>query len=62
VRERVQRHRDVEVIFQLTDQFEHLKGIEAEVLQKLVVRPRFDRSAAQAFDDLGGVALEAVWN
>jgi hypothetical protein len=56
----VQRHRNPEVIFQLTDELEHLKGVEAEIREKLAVRPGFYRTAADALEDVDRVLLKPV--
>ena len=56
----VQRHRNVEMILELADQLEHTQRIEPQVRKQLTVQGRFDLRRADPFEDLEGVASEAI--
>jgi len=56
----VERHCNFEVIFQLTDELEHLKRVEAEIREELAFRPGFYRSAADALEDVNRVLLKSI--
>ena len=56
----VQRHGNLEVIFQFAHQFKHLERVEPQVRQQLVVERRLDRTAADALENLDGVLLEPI--
>lgn len=48
----VQRNGNLESIFELRDQFEHLERIEAEVGHQIVLERRLDRPPADMFQDV----------
>ena len=60
VGQRVQRNGDVEVIFQLADEFQDLERVETEVGEQLALGPGIDRTAAETLENLDGVAFEPV--
>ncbi len=60
VRQGVQWNRDVEVIFKLADQLQHLKRIEAEIGQKLAPWFGVDRTPAQTLQDFDSLAFEPI--
>jgi len=60
VGQRVQRHGDVEVIFQLAYELQDLKRIETEVGEQLALGPGIDRPSAETLENLDGVAFEPV--
>jgi hypothetical protein len=60
VGQRVQRHGDVELIFQLADEFQDLERVETEVGEQFALGPGIDRTPAEALENLDGVAFEPV--
>ena len=60
MREVVQRHGDVEMIFQLADQLQHLQRVEAEIAQQLVVERRLNRPPADVLQDVDGLELKSI--
>ena len=51
----VQRHSDIEVIFQLSDELQHLQGIQTKVRQQFARCGRLDRPSADALQDVDDV-------
>jgi len=60
MRQVVQWHGNLEVVFQFPHELEHLKRVEAQVGQQLVFERRLDRTPADALENLDGVLLEPV--
>ena len=56
----VQRHGNVEMIFQFAHEFENLERVESQVGQQLALERRLDRTPADALENLDGVLLEPV--
>ena len=56
----VERHRDIEMIFEFADQLEHPQGIESKVREQLAVQGRFDLRRADPFEDLNSVVSDAI--
>jgi len=56
----VQRHGNLEVVFQFTHQFKNLQRIETQVGEELARRRRVDRPPADAFEDVNRVLLEPI--
>jgi hypothetical protein len=56
----VERHGNLEVIFQLTDKFKNLERVESQIRQQLAVERRLDRAPADALENVDGVLLEPI--
>ena len=56
----IQRHRDVEVVFQLSHQFQHLQRVEAEVRQQFARAGGLDGPPADALENFDDVAFDGV--
>ena len=56
----VERHGDAEVIFELSNQFQDLQRIEAEVGEQFAGRTRIDGVVAEPLEDFQRVAFEPV--
>jgi hypothetical protein len=56
----VQRHGDIEMVFQLSHQFKHLQRVEAEVGEQFARAGRLDRPAADALQDFDDVVLDGL--
>jgi hypothetical protein len=58
VSQRIERYRDIEVVFQFADQLEDLEGVESEIRKQLARPARFNRPPADALQDFDDVAFD----
>ena len=56
----VERHGNLEVIFQFADKLKHLERVEPQIRQQFAVELRLDRTPADALENLEGVLLEPI--
>ena len=56
----IQRHRNLEVIFELADQFKNLERVEPEVGQQLALLRRLNWPTADALENVNRVLFEAI--
>ena len=60
VRQSIQGHGNVEMIFELTDELEDLQRIESEIGEQCARETRLDRLSTQPLEDVDGVAFEPI--
>jgi hypothetical protein len=56
----VQRHGNIEMVFQLSHQFKYLQRVEAEVGQQFACAGGLDRPSADALQDFDDVVLDGL--
>jgi hypothetical protein len=60
VSQRVQRHGNVEVVFQLSHQFQHLQRVEAQIGKQFARAGRLDRPPADSLQNFDDVAFDGL--
>jgi hypothetical protein len=60
VRQSIQGHGNVEVIFELANELEDLERVESEIGKQRARKSRLDRLSAQPLEDVDGVAFEPI--
>ena len=60
LRQSIQGHGNVEMIFELPDELEDLERIEPEIGEQGARESRLDRLSAQPLEDVDGVAFEPI--
>jgi choline kinase len=60
VRQRVERDSDVEMVFELADEFEHLQRVEAEIGEQFAAGRRINLAPAQALQNLDDFELDLL--
>ena len=56
----VERHRNLEVVFQFSHQFKNLERIEPQIGKQFALRSRLDRPPADALEDVNRVLFEPI--
>ena len=60
VSQSVERHRNIEVIFELADQLEHLQRVEPQIGEQLAGSGRLNRPPADALQNFDDVAFDGL--
>ena len=61
MRQSIQGHGNVEMIFELSDELQDLQRVESQIGEQRARERRLDRLSAQPLEDVDGLAFEAIY-